>query len=46
MFDMRMRRSDMNGNADNLKRDITRHLELLNESKLKIVYQFVLHLIK
>lgn len=36
----------MNETTDNLKKDITRHLELLNEAKLKIVYQFVLHLIK
>lgn len=36
----------MTKTTEKLRRDITRHLELLNEAKLKIVYQFVLHLIK
>ena len=36
----------MNPNTKDLRNRIAHNLDLLSEEKLKIVYQFILHLIK
>ena len=36
----------MNPNTKDLRNRIIRNLDLLSENKLRIVYQFVLHIIK
>lgn len=36
----------MNPNTKDLRNRIVRNLDLLSENKLRIVYQFVLHIIK
>ncbi len=36
----------MNPNTKDLRNRIVRNLDLISENKLRIVYQFVLHIIK